>query len=685
MNHFDFNRHFLKYNDNKFFDQKTYADLLSDVTSFSPTISTFNNLALKVQSPYLAFVAILSCLKENKLAILLSHLESPTMIEKLRSQIHFDQIIHDLHIEETLVPQNVRIFFPPIDTYKPAVVLFSSGTTSFPKGVTLGFNNLYYSSIGFSAFFHQTEKESSLINLPHHHVGGLMILWRAFFSGSSITSDLLAPIDFISLVPLQLKRMIDDRLKLQILKKIRVILVGGAPLTQTLKDEAKAHGLNLYETYGMSETTSLLMVNGEVLPYREVELDDLGFFKVKGATLALGYYQKNQFIPIAPGWFKTNDQGQKDAMGIFHFKQRHDLIFVSGGENINPLLIEEIVKENSLIKEAYLIALKDELWGEIGVLLYETHTDGDLPTAQLHSFLKSKLHPHLVPKFIFNTKIKLNGQLKANRNELKCQALELYLLHIFSFDYFEVKDAPLIIFFHGFMGDKEDLKNISHALGSQYSRLYIDLPGHGKTKIENFYSHSDIFLKLTAFINFFSKNPIFYGYSMGGRVALHLALNFLSPKFLILESAGIGLLNTKEQSLREKNDFQQFSEMDQALLPEFLNRWYQNPMFKNFSNHPSYKSEIEKKSQHDFREWRDSQKFLSPACFPLFKENFEKLAAAPFPLLYIYGDDDFKYKDFAKRLPTGKKVSTLGVMSSGHNPHKTHTMEITELLTRILK
>ena len=574
MNLFDFNQHFQKYKLNPFFEEKTYADALLDVASFSSSLrsnyASFSTIALKVKSPYLTFVAILSCLKEKKIPLLLSHLESDAIIEKLKEQIYFDTIIDDGQIENSFV-LNGSEKFPSIDMNKTALIVFSSGTTSLPKGVALSFSNLYYSAKGFSEFFHQTELDCSLVNLPHHHVGGIMILWRAFFSGGRLTQDLQKAINFISLVPLQLSRMINDGQKLQFLKKIRVILVGGASLTQLLKDETNKHGLNLYETYGMSETTSLLMINGTVLPYREVKLDEQGFFNVKGKTLALGYYESNRFSPIS-NWLKTNDQGEQDKHQLFHFKQRADLIFISGGENINPLSIEEIVKQHPAIKDAYLIAIADEQWGEMGILLFEISTDENFSAEDLTAYLKPNIHPHYMPKYFFQTKLNIEGQLKAKRSELKTLAQELVLKNIFSYDYCEVKDAPIIIFFHGFMGDKEDLKNISHHLHSQFSRLYIDLPGHGQTKVKNFYSNPDFFQKLSAFIKLFSNAPIFYGYSMGGRIALHLALNYITPSSLILESAGLGLDDPDEQLQRQIADVNQFAGIEQNQLLDFLRR-----------------------------------------------------------------------------------------------------------------
>lgn len=669
----------------------TYADLLADISSFSSSpffkeISA-SCVALKIKSPYLCFVAILSCMNTDKLAVLISHLETDTGIKKLNEQVHFDLIIEDHHVEKNSGSTHLNFKFKSIDFDKPLLVLFSSGSTSAPKGVVLSFNNLYYSAIGFSEFFNQGPKDCSLINLPHHHVGGLMILWRSFFQGGSVTTDINKTPDFISLVPLQLKRMMEDQNKIQTLRKIRVILIGGAPLTSVLKSKALELGLKLFQTYGMTETASALMINGHVLPYREVMIDDDGFFRVQGKTLALGHYQNNEFILFQKKWFKTNDRGVKDSQGIFHFIERSDLIFISGGENINPLHIEETVKENPLIKDAYLIGIADEQWGEIGILLYETHSGAELRAGDLLSELKIKLHPHLVPKFCFKTAFELNGQIKVKRFELKNLAKKLYLKHIFSFNFIENKDKPTIVFFHGFMGNQDDLAEISTHLKSRYSLLYLDLPGHGETQIKHFHSFNDLFIKLTSFIKLFSNDPIFYGYSMGGRIALHLALNFFPPKKLILESAGLGLESTFEQQNRQKNDFNLFSNTHQHNLPEFLNRWYENPMFFKFTQHKNYQNEIRNRSQHDLTQWRDSQKYLSSGFFPLLRENLELMKKTKFPLFYIFGEEDHKYKNYAKNLAKMnlETIKTICISSSGHNPHKTHPTEIAKILTETLK
>lgn len=691
---FNLNLHFKQFSKNLFYDQKSYADLSADIQKCSLALNNFppdSPVALQLKSPYWAMVALLSCFLNNKLAILISHLETDVMLEKLKTQIHFDFVIKDSFFDQLSSHQND--FLPEINSRNASVVVFSSGTTSTPKGVCLSFQNLYYSALGFSEFFKQQANETSLINLPHHHVGGMMILWRAFFSGGRIVTDFWAPLDFISLVPLQLKRMLEDQAKLAHLKKIRVILIGGAALTPQLSKMAATRGLVLYETYGMSESASLITINGEVLPYRQLKLDDAGFFNVKGETMAHGYFINQSFIPFKHEWFKTNDIGKIAVDGKFQFVERADLVFISGGENINPLLVEEVVKQHPEISDAYLMPISDETWGEIGVLIYEPANPSSFSATELNEqlkiHLKSTLHPYLIPKFFFSTTLKFEGQLKPKRSELKALAEELYLKSIFSYHFLNNIDplAPVLVLFHGFMGDKEDLLEVTQALRSRYCLLSIDLPGHGSTAIENFHGLDDLLQKLAKFIKLFSDTPSYYGYSMGGRVALQLALTHLAPVQLLLESAGIGASDDVEKKKRLLSDQLLLEGIEQTQVKDFLKKWYSNPFFKNYSAHKNFSKDCEKKSLHDVVQWKKSQNFLSLGAFPLYGEVMAGIKKSHFPIIYLYGEEDQKYKSMALALASAElpMLQTIEVMGAGHNPHKTHPSEITVILTDKLK
>ncbi|MFA6239192.1 MAG: alpha/beta fold hydrolase [Bacteriovorax sp.] len=689
---FDLYFHFKKYSENIFFNKKSYAEFSKDVGAFASKLkglSCDSHIAVSTISPYFAMVSLFSCLLNNKTAVFLAHLESESTIEKLKTQINFNLIVRDFHFDDLESYFNTENF-GEIELDKPACVVFSSGTTSLPKGVLLSFKNLFYSALGFAEYFKQHDQEASLINLPHHHVGGLMVLCRAFFSGGRVLTDINEKMDFISLVPLQLRRMIEDPQKLNFLKKVRVILIGGSALPKALKDAADTHKLNIFETYGMSESTSLVTINGEVLPYREIKLDESGHINIRGKTLATGFYINRNFIPIND-WFKTNDLGEYSSVGIIRFLGRSDIIINCAGEKINPLLIEEIARQHPKISDACLLPVPDEKWGEIAVLLYDTNensNDKDI-SEELKKSFKENLHPHHVPKFYFKVLLKSEGQLKLRRNDLKKIAYKYFLESIFSYDIFLHNDpgAPVLVLFHGFLGDKNELRVSALPLQEHYSLLFIDLPGHGGSKVENFHSLHDLMIKLKHFIELFSHSPLYYGYSMGGRVALELALHYLKPSMLWLESAGPGLLNDEEKSLRLSADMSLFDGIEQSTILNFLTKWYSNPMFRPYSEMTSFKADCEKKSAHDFNEWKLSQKFLSIGSFPLKSQVINLMKQIDFPIVYIYGEGDELYKSIAQMLSNSglKNLSLREIVGAGHNPHKTHPSEITDILSISLK
>lgn len=656
-----------------FFDDKTYGDLKSAAGFFSALFSRHSSpfIAVKMQSPYLSFAAQLGALNAGKTAVLLSSLETAESVEQLRKQVPFEVIASDEHFDFSI---KTHFEFVDYEEETPAVIVWSSGSSGAPKGVVLTWGNIFYSARGFIDYFSLTTTDVSLMNLPHHHVGGLMTLWRAFFSGSSLISQSTKKFDVISVVPLQLARALENRDKLASFLSCRIILVGGAKLTQELRERALEKNLVLYETYGMSETTSLVTINGEVLPYRDVQVDSEGTFLISGKTLSPGFYREGHFLPLpllSDGRFKTNDKGELKN-GKYLFSHRSDLIFISGGENINPLAVEEVLRSFPEINDAYVVPVLDERWGEMGVALIDS--ESEISPFHLKNFLKSKIHPHHIPKKFFKTHLKLEGKLKPQRNELKKIARELFLKNLFSYTHMEKKDAPLIVFLHGFTGSKEDFFFLGKELSDHYSLLFIDLPGHGDTPSEAFASTQEMLQRLSEFINFFSQAPILYGYSMGGRVAFQLALHYLNVKLCLLESAGPGLSSRQEATDRMTKDQKMFDGFKNAR--EFLQHWYKNDLFTVYQKTLQCSEDIIRKSSHPLEQWRDSQRLLSQGRFPLAQEN----QRVPHKTYFLYGSEDEKYKHYTSFFPNSYEV-----LGASHNPHKTHPAEITAIVTLILK
>lgn len=681
---FNFDKHFEKFREHFFFDQYSYADLKKQIAHFVFLYS--NNpdrfIGLQFQSSFLQMAAMIAAMHSKKISVLISSLETPVSIDHLKSQVAFKKIYSDKDADfSTDNSEAFSLHTPNLDDQ--VIIVFSSGSSNAPKGIALTFGNIYYSAIGFQEFFKQTENDVSLMNLPHHHVGGLMTLWRSYFSGGKLTSNSSEKFDFISVVPLQLARDLKNETKLQLLKSCRVILVGGAKFSQELRTEAEElleNKLKLFETYGMSETTSLVCLNGIVLPYRQVHLSSDGFFLVKGKTLSPGYYRDQKFSSLdldKDGYFKTNDKGRLTADGKFQFSHRADLIFVSGGENINPLSVEDSVRNYPGIKDAYLVSVPDEKWGEMGILLYES--ESKINPDDIKEFLKSKLHPHHIPKKFYSVTLSLKGLLKPKRSELKKIAEELYLKEIFSYQLTKNSHTTnFLVIFHGFTGCIEDFNFLREEFKQTHSILAIDLPGHGQTKTDVFFSTADVLKKLAALIKLFSETPALYGYSMGGRVALQLSLHYLNPKILILESAGPGLITNDECKERLKKDLAMFDSFTSAKA--FLTAWYKNELFKTYSESIGFQEDISRKSTHNLMEWKNSQHTLSQGLFPLQTETSEALKKVSFPVIYLYGSEDIKYKNYRDLYPQSFEIE-----GASHNPHKTHPEEITAILRKTLK
>jgi pimeloyl-ACP methyl ester carboxylesterase len=203
----------------------------------------------------------------------------------------------------------------------------------------------------------------------------------------------------------------------------------------------------------------------------------------------------------------------------------------------------------------------------------------------------------------------------------------------------------------------------------------------------NFYGYLDMLSKLENFIKFFTPKPSYYGYSMGGRVALALAINNLRPEKLILESAGFGLEDEIEKAERLLRDESLFNNYSQNEIYSFLIKWYENPMFDAYSKLSNFKEDCKRKSFHDYLEWKNSQKTLSIGVFPTLSKVIANLRFANFPITYLYGEKDTKFKDHATLLENLKipNLEIIEISGAGHNPHKTHPMETTTNLINKLK
>ncbi len=248
---------------------------------------------------------------------------------------------------------------------------------------------------------------------------------------------------------------------------------------------------------------------------------------------------------------------------------------------------------------------------------------------------------------------------------------------------------PVILFLHGFMGDRYEFQPIIATLSQQFYCVAIDLPAHGQTDLTNqgtdqftyqdsCYSQNSYYtIDFTArlivkFLELLNIERCFLvGYSMGGRVALYLAINF--PKYfrkVILESASAGLRTDLERSDRLARDQQLADKLENLEAGDFrlfLENWYQQKIFSNLRSHSNFPQLLEQRLQNSPIELAKSLRDLSTGRQPSL---WEKLPEIEIPLLLLVGELDAKFVQINQQMAQVCKFSQLDIIPNcGHNIH----------------
>ena len=291
-----------------------------------------------------------------------------------------------------------------------ATILCTSGTTALPKAVLHTYGNHYYSALGSNENMPMCPGDNWLIALPLYHIGGLAIMFRVLLSGASMTIERASRdvmeffhryrITHASLVPLQLYHFLHDSTTAQ--HHLKALLVGGAATPEPLIKQAKKKNLPIFTTYGMTETASQvtttvphdtlphLCTSGKVLPYREISITDDGEILVKGETLFKGYIHNKQITPAVDtdGWFHTGDIGSLTDDNYLLVRGRKDNMFISGGENIHPEVIETVLMESEQVEIAVVVPVPDTVFGHRPVAFVKMKDNSNLNIEELKQFVK---------------------------------------------------------------------------------------------------------------------------------------------------------------------------------------------------------------------------------------------------------------------------------------------------------
>ncbi|MFN6561593.1 MAG: 2-succinylbenzoate--CoA ligase [Nostoc sp. ChiSLP01] len=336
----------------------------------------------------------------------------------------------------------------------PLIMIPTGGSSGQIKFAIHTWETLIASVKGFTQYF-QLNKVNSFCILPLYHVSGLMQFLRSFTTGGKLailpfkvlesgqTLNIKQSEFFISLVPTQLQRLLENPELTEWLTQFNTVLLGGAPAWNELLEKAKFHRIRLAPTYGMTETASQIATlkpddflngkisSGQILPHAQVTIrnqqgeilnyNQIGNIIIQSQSLALGYYptiQENQDT------FQVDDLGFLDDQSYLNIVGRSSEKIITGGENIYPAEIESAIRATQLVTDICVIGIPDKHWGQALTAIY-IPKKSTICALKIQTLLKEKLTKFKIPKYwIPQQNLPRNSQGKINRQQLEKIAIE---------------------------------------------------------------------------------------------------------------------------------------------------------------------------------------------------------------------------------------------------------------------
>jgi len=324
-----------------------------------------------------------------------------------------------------------------LDGDDPALIVYTSGTTGTAKGAVLTHNNLAANAVTLTASWQITEADRYLAMLPLFHVHGLgnglhswlisgcrMRLLERFDQRTTpaVMADFKPTLVFG--VPTVYVRLldpviVDDANAKAIGSHARLFVSGSAPLPAHVHEAFRAKfGHTILERYGMSEALMIMSnlyqgerragavgpplpgVSARVVDEHGTVLGDdaVGEIEIRSPHLFAEYWRRPDATVAAfhDGWFRTGDVGLRSPDGFYTLRGRRGDLIISGGFNIYPREIEELLLENERIREAAVLGVKDDVRGEVPIAYIVA--DESLDVADIEATCRTQLASFKVPR-----------------------------------------------------------------------------------------------------------------------------------------------------------------------------------------------------------------------------------------------------------------------------------------------
>lgn len=322
------------------------------------------------------------------------------------------------------------------DPESPALLVYTSGTTGRPKGAVHSQGGLHWNAVASIAMHDFTAEDTVLSALPLFHVGGLCIQTiPALYAGARVIlqprfnpgawlDTVAAERPTVSLMVPATMRAVQEHPQWTNtdLSSLRMLGAGSSTIPDALIASFHARGVPVCQIYGATETGPVSIVLraedafaragaagkpalgcairlvGELGEIGAV--DEVGEILVQGPNVMQGYWRDPAHPAFADGWFRTGDLARRDADGFYTVVGRSSDVIISGGENIYPAEIENVLAGIGEIADATVVGVPDARWGEVPVAVVVVREGATLTEAAIRARFEGTLarfkHPRRI-------------------------------------------------------------------------------------------------------------------------------------------------------------------------------------------------------------------------------------------------------------------------------------------------
>ncbi len=343
-----------------------------------------------------------------------------------------------------------------------ATILYTSGTTGHPKGAIITHGMRFWQTVNLTGPTRIGASSTCLVTLPQFHVGGLDVFANPVFHyggktvvmraydpaltlrlftdrAANITHFIGAPAHFQFMA--QLPQFAEAEFNPGLLA-----YVAAAPVPLPLLHQWHERGLTLIQGYGMTKTCGVItiMEPSDALPkagsagkpclhvaLRLVRADgtaagpdEIGELWVQGPSTTPGYWQRPEATVAAftDGWLRTGDAALTDQDGFIYIVDRWKDMYISGGENVYPAEVEDVLYQLSAIAEVAIIGVPDDRWGEVGRAIIALKPDQALTETEIFQHCEVNLARYKHPRSIrFVDALPRNATGKVHKPTLRRQ------------------------------------------------------------------------------------------------------------------------------------------------------------------------------------------------------------------------------------------------------------------------